>query len=59
MPSQLSGGDLDGDIFSVIWDEGAINEETLTFKPAEYPRVTPYDIGRVVQREDMTEFFVS
>ncbi|KAK8108246.1 RNA-dependent RNA polymerase [Apiospora kogelbergensis] len=58
MPSQLSGGDLDGDIFSVIWDEGAINEETLTFKPAEYPRVTPYDIGRVVQREDMTEFFV-
>ncbi|KAK6824595.1 hypothetical protein PG987_012089 [Apiospora arundinis] len=58
LPSQLSGGDLDGDIFSVIWDEGAINEDILTFEPAEYPRVAPYNIGREVEREDMTEFFV-
>lgn len=59
MPSQLSGGDLDGDIFSVIWDEGAINADILTFKPAEYPRVQPLNIGREVERDDMTEFFVS
>ncbi|KAK7977121.1 hypothetical protein PG988_004611 [Apiospora saccharicola] len=58
MPSQLSGGDLDGDIFSVIWDQGAINAEILTFEPAEYPRVQPLNIGREVKREDMTEFFV-
>ncbi|KAK7981199.1 FAD/NAD(P)-binding domain-containing protein [Apiospora arundinis] len=58
LPSQLSGGDLDGDIFSVIWDEDAVNEDVLTFEPAEYPRVTPYNIGREVERDDMTEFFV-
>ncbi|KAK8009403.1 hypothetical protein PG991_011954 [Apiospora marii] len=58
MPSQLSGGDLDGDIFSVIWDPGAINADILTFEPAEYPRVQPLNIGREVERDDMTEFFV-
>lgn len=58
LPSQLSGGDLDGDIFSVIWDEGAVNDEILTFEPAEYPRVAPFNIGREVLRDDMTEFFV-
>ncbi|KAK8087511.1 hypothetical protein PG994_002485 [Apiospora phragmitis] len=58
MPSQLSGGDLDGDIFSVIWDRGAINAETLTFEPAGYPRMPPVNIGREIEREDMTEFFV-
>ncbi|KAK8038458.1 hypothetical protein PG993_006869 [Apiospora rasikravindrae] len=58
LPSQLSGGDLDGDIFSVIWDQGAMNAETLTFEPADYTRVPPLNIGREIEREDMTEFFV-
>ncbi|KAK8095079.1 hypothetical protein PG997_001764 [Apiospora hydei] len=58
LPSQLSGGDLDGDIFSVIWDPGAMNAETLTFEPADYPRIPPLNIGREVERDDMTEFFV-
>ncbi|KAK7947707.1 RNA-dependent RNA polymerase [Apiospora aurea] len=58
LPSQLSGGDLDGDIFSVIWDPGAMNAETLTFEPADYPRTPPLNIGREVERDDMTEFFV-
>ncbi|PWY94616.1 rna-dependent rna polymerase [Aspergillus sclerotioniger CBS 115572] len=56
IPSQLSGGDLDGDIFNIIWDAGA--HPIRTFAPADYPRVSPVDIGRPVQRDDMAQFFV-
>lgn len=57
LPSQLSGGDLDGDRYYVIWDEVAMPQQTFT--PAEYPRKTPIDIGRVVTRSDMTDFFLN
>lgn len=56
LPSQLSGGDLDGDIFNVIWDEEVMPQQT--FRPADYPRVAPVDLGREVQAEDMTNFFI-
>ncbi|KAG8162744.1 hypothetical protein KVR01_007222 [Diaporthe batatas] len=56
LPSQLSGGDLDGDIFNVIWDEEAMPQET--FQPADYARVAPVDLGRKVEREDMANFFI-
>ncbi|KAL3458071.1 RNA dependent RNA polymerase-domain-containing protein [Aspergillus heterothallicus] len=56
LPSQLSGGDLDGDLYNIIWDPDAV--PTQVFAPADYPRVTPVDIGRRVEREDMAEFFV-
>ena len=56
LPSQLSGGDLDGDIFNVIWDEDAMPQET--FDPADYPRVAPVDLGREVTAEDMMNFFI-
>ncbi|KAI1754947.1 RNA dependent RNA polymerase-domain-containing protein [Xylaria castorea] len=58
LPSQLSGGDLDGDIYNVIWDPDAVEECQLEFEPADYPRVAPLDIGRDVQASDMTDFFV-
>ena len=58
LPSQLSGGDLDGDIFNVIWDELAVKSCTKVFAPADYPRVEPIDIRREVKAEDMTKFFV-
>ncbi|KAI0856865.1 RNA dependent RNA polymerase-domain-containing protein [Xylaria cubensis] len=58
LPSQLSGGDLDGDIYNVIWDPAAVEECQLEFPPADYPRVAPLDIGRNVKAADMTEFFV-
>ncbi|KAK7752663.1 hypothetical protein SLS62_005432 [Diatrype stigma] len=58
LPSQLSGGDLDGDIFNVIWDDMAVSLCTRIFDPADYPRVLPYSIGREVKMEDMTQFFV-
>ncbi|KAL2286418.1 hypothetical protein FJTKL_06802 [Diaporthe vaccinii] len=56
LPSQLSGGDLDGDIFNVIWDEEVMPQQT--FSPADYPRVAPVDLGREVTTEDMADFFI-
>ncbi|RYP80945.1 hypothetical protein DL769_002223 [Monosporascus sp. CRB-8-3] len=58
LPSQLSGGDLDGDIYNIIWDGLAVSSCKREFPPADYPRVPPLDIGRKVVREDMTDFFV-
>jgi hypothetical protein len=58
LPSQLSGGDLDGDIYNVIWDCEAVDRVDRIFAPAEYPRVKPKTVNREVTREDMTEFFV-
>ncbi|KAI2616222.1 RdRP-domain-containing protein [Hypoxylon sp. NC1633] len=58
LPSQLSGGDLDGDIYNIICDDFAVDSLKREFQPADYPRVNPLNIGREVTREDMTEFFV-
>ncbi|KAL5594038.1 hypothetical protein BROUX41_001090 [Berkeleyomyces rouxiae] len=59
LPSQLSGGDLDGDIYNVIWDPVLLQTPGLkTFKPADYPRVTPRTLDRDVTRSDMADFFV-
>ncbi|TVY82362.1 RNA-dependent RNA polymerase [Lachnellula suecica] len=56
LPSKLSGGDLDGDRYYIMWDEKA--KTNTTFKPAEYPIQQPVDIGRLVEVDDMTDFFV-
>jgi hypothetical protein len=56
LPSQLSGGDLDGDLYNVIYDE-TLYPKRLS-QPADYPRQPPLDIGRTVERSDMTHFFI-
>ena len=56
LPSQLSGGDLDGDLYNIIWDPEATPQQL--FEPANYPRVEPMSIGRPVKTEDMANFFV-
>ncbi|KAI0885091.1 RdRP-domain-containing protein [Annulohypoxylon maeteangense] len=58
LPSQLSGGDLDGDIYNIIWDKEAVDSAIREFEPADYPLVKPKNIGREVTPEDMTDFFV-
>jgi hypothetical protein len=56
LPSQLSGGDLDGDLYQIIYDPRASLRRLA--EPADYPRQDPIDIGRSVTREDMTDFFI-
>ncbi|TQV90259.1 RNA-dependent RNA polymerase [Cordyceps javanica] len=56
LPSQLSGGDLDGDLYNVIWDPGA--RPRTTFKPADYTRVVPPSLDRPVTRHDIVNFFI-
>jgi hypothetical protein len=56
LPSMLSGGDLDGDIYNIIWDEEAMPEKY--FNPANYPRVTPQPLNREVDPKDIADFFI-
>ncbi|KAK5017650.1 hypothetical protein LTR60_001847 [Cryomyces antarcticus] len=56
LPSMLSGGDLDGDLYNVIYDARLM--PTIIYKPADYPRKPPLDIGREVNKEDIANFFV-
>ncbi|KXX75237.1 RNA-dependent RNA polymerase 1 [Madurella mycetomatis] len=59
LPSKLSGGDLDGDVFHIIWDPDVVRPGTLmTFEPADYPRVSPLELDRPVTASDMAAFFV-
>jgi hypothetical protein len=56
LPSQLSGGDLDGDLFHIIWDERLIPPVTKT--PADYPPTPARDLGRPVEVNDIVDFFI-
>jgi hypothetical protein len=56
LPSMLSGGDLDGDMYHIIFDINAQPKEV--FKPAEYNRQPPRELRWPVEGKDMTEFFV-
>lgn len=56
LPSQLSGGDLDGDLYNIIYDDTLM--PTKISGAAKYPIVQAIDIGHEVTRSDMTDFFV-
>ncbi|KAF2259955.1 rna-dependent rna polymeras-like protein [Lojkania enalia] len=56
LPSQLGGGDLDGDLFHIIYDRRLIPPRTAS--PSEYAAAPAKDLGRSVQREDIIDFFV-
>ena len=51
LPSQLSGGDLDGDQYHVIFDREMIPPRTYT--AAAYPRISAEELDREVMRKDM------
>ncbi|KIV93880.1 hypothetical protein PV10_05059 [Exophiala mesophila] len=57
LPSMLSGGDLDGDLYQILFDPQA--RPRRSYIPADYPRAKPVDLGRPVDRADMTDFFVT
>lgn len=56
LPSQLSGGDLDGDLYNIIYMPRLF--PGIVSDPAEYPIINPIDIGQEVTRSDMTSFFI-
>ena len=56
LPSMLSGGDLDGDIYQILFDSRAMPK--CVYAPAEYHAETPKNLGRPVERQDMTDFFI-
>ena len=56
LPSQLSGGDLDGDLYNIIYDDTLL--PTKISDPASYPTTPAIDIGKEVTRNHMTDFFV-
>jgi RNA dependent RNA polymerase len=57
LPSKLSGGDLDGDLFQLILDPKA--RPRKVFSPADYPAARVIDLGRAIDRDDMTDFFIT
>ncbi|KAJ2969240.1 hypothetical protein NQ176_g8770 [Zarea fungicola] len=56
LPSQLSGGDLDGDKYNIFWDPEGF--PTSVFSPASYPRTLPEPLERDVTRDDIANFFI-
>ncbi|KAG9191768.1 hypothetical protein G6011_10502 [Alternaria panax] len=56
LPSQLSGGDLDGDLFHIIYDPRLVPD--FTVPPADYPSTPAKDLGRPVEVNDIVEFFI-
>ncbi|TKA27988.1 hypothetical protein B0A50_04054 [Salinomyces thailandicus] len=57
LASQLSGGDLDGDLYNIVWDSRLIPAHT--YQAADYPRVSPVELDRLVTSKDMSDFFVT
>lgn len=57
LPSMLSGGDLDGDIYNVIYDPTLM--PTITYSPADYTRVPDENLNRPVTQNDIIDFFVT
>ncbi|KAF4510132.1 hypothetical protein G6O67_002046 [Ophiocordyceps sinensis] len=57
VPNMLSGGDLDGDDFFVVWDPDLIPRE-WNFAPMDYAAPKPGMLSRDVNADDIRDFFV-
>ncbi|KAI8722183.1 RNA-dependent RNA polymerase [Fusarium sp. LHS14.1] len=57
VPNMLSGGDLDGDDFFVIWEPSLI-PKTWNYSPMDYAAPKPKELDRDVNVDDLRNFFV-
>ncbi|KAH6607382.1 hypothetical protein Trco_003695 [Trichoderma cornu-damae] len=57
VPNMLSGGDLDGDDFFVIWEPSLLPEE-WNHPPMNYCSPPPPELDRDVNADDLRDFFV-
>ncbi|KAF7559484.1 hypothetical protein G7046_g4667 [Stylonectria norvegica] len=58
VPNMLSGGDLDGDDFFVIWDKKLI-PKIWNYEPMDYAGPKPQQLDRDVNVDDLRNFFVT
>lgn len=58
LASMLSGGDLDGDDYIVIWDP-ELTFGVTNHKPMDYSPLEPRTLDRDVTVQDITKFFVN
>ncbi|GAD91500.1 RNA-dependent RNA polymerase, putative [Paecilomyces variotii No. 5] len=56
LASKLSGGDLDGDLFNIIYDDRLLPR--MIAQPANYPRSAEIVLDRPVSSEDVVDFFI-
>jgi hypothetical protein len=57
LPSMLSGGDLDGDLYNIIYDDRLMPKRLAS--PADYPRGVELKLDRPVEKTDIIDFFVT
>ncbi|KAK7425799.1 hypothetical protein QQZ08_007648 [Neonectria magnoliae] len=57
VPSMLSGGDLDGDDFFVMW-ESSLMPKIWNYPPMDYAGPKPQQLDRDVNVDDLRDFFV-
>ncbi|KAF8703377.1 hypothetical protein HU200_032177 [Digitaria exilis] len=56
-PNECSGGDLDGDLFFITWDDKLIPEKVDT--PMDYAATRPHILDHFVTLEEIQKHFVS
>lgn len=57
LPSMLSGGDLDGDLYHIIYDPRLTPR--MIHDPADYPGVKETLLDRPVTKDDIIDFFLT
>lgn len=58
IPSMLSGGDLDGDIYFILFDDTISFPRKYGYEPMTYVAPKPIMLPRPVTSEDIADFFV-
>ncbi|KAF7367387.1 RdRP-domain-containing protein [Mycena sanguinolenta] len=58
LPSQLGGGDLDGDIYNLILDETLYPPKEFTAAPGEYVALAPKETPGPCQLSDVADFVI-